>query len=219
MYVAQHMSSPPITAKPDTPVPAVREILQSHHFRHLPIVDEDVRLVGIVTDRDLRSAYPSSVIDQADHETAVQRLAETPVSAIMTAHPVSLRPQATLDDALFLLDRHKVGALPVVNQDRQVVGMFSMRDLMKAYNKLFGLGEPGSALIEIEDDGQPRILSRIAQALEDRGISFNRLVRATEAAERGGGDVIYLRVQTYNVHGVHEMLRAAGLQIIRPKAE
>lgn len=219
MYVAQHMSAPPITAQPDTPVPEVRGILQSHHFRHLPIVDENLRLVGIVTDRDLRSAYPSSVIDQADHESALQRLAETPVSAIMTSHPVSLRPQATLDDALFLLDRHKVGALPVVNQKRQVVGMFSMRDLMKAYNKLFGLGEPGSALIEIEDDGQPRILTRIAQALEDRGIPFNRLVRATETAERGGNDVIYLRVQTYNVHGVHEMLRAAGLRIVLPKPD
>ena len=84
MYVARHMSSPPVTVKPDSPVPVVREILRSHHFRHLPIVADDGRLVGIVTDRDLRSAYPSSMLDEADRKTALRNLEETPVSAIMT---------------------------------------------------------------------------------------------------------------------------------------
>ncbi len=219
MYVARHMSSPPITVNPNAPVPDVRELLRSHHFRHVPIVDDNGRLVGIVTDRDLRSAYPSSVLDETQRQAALQRLTETPVSDIMTANPVTLRPQATLDDALYLLDRHKIGALPVVNEARTVVGMFSMRDLMRAYNKLFGLGEPGSALIEIEDDGQTSILTRIAQSLEEREIPFTRLVRATGEHTKTGTNVIYLRVQTYNVHGVHVILKAAGLQVILPKPD
>ena len=215
MYLVQHMSSPPVTVQADAPIPAVQDILRSRHFRHMPVVDETGHLLGIVTDRDLRSAYPSSFLSDADRKAALDRLAETPVSAIMTCDSVSVPFTGTLDDALFLLDRHRVGALPVVNDKGIVVGMFSIRDLMRAYKKLFGLGERGSALIEIEDDGQPKLLTRIVQALEERKIPFTRLVRTTADETGTKRGVVYVRVHTYNIHGVREALRAADLRISR----
>jgi len=134
----------------------------------------------------------------------------------MTRKPVSLGPGATLDDALFLLDRHNVGAIPVVDEKGRLTGVFSIRDLMKAYKELFGLGERGSALIEVEDDGQPQILTRIVQALESGNIPFTRLVRTAAGESRTAKRAIYLRVHTYNVHGVHEILREAGLRVSVP---
>jgi acetoin utilization protein AcuB len=213
------MSAPPVGASPDTPIPDAREILRSHHFRHLPIIDDDDHLVGIVTDRDLRSAYPSSIAPVPDREEALKRLAETPVHTIMTRNPVVLACDATLDDALFLFDDHSVGAMPVVDRTGYVVGMFSAQDLIKAYNTLFGLGERGSALIGVVDDGQPRILSRIVDALDDQDVPVARLVRLKAEASSIKKDVIYLRVRTYNVHGVYRLLRAAGLQISTPNPE
>jgi acetoin utilization protein AcuB len=219
MYVVQHMSSPPVTVKPDVPIATARETLQSHHFRHLPVVDEDGRLMGMVTDRDLRSAYPSSMLDDSERQAALEQLARTPVSEIMTPEPVELIPGSTLDDALFLFDRHKVGALPVIDDQGRLTGVFSIRDLMKAYKELFGLGERGSALVEVEDDGQPQILTRIVQALESGSIPFTRLVRTASGESGTAKGPIYVRVHTYNVHGVHDILREAGLRITAPTAQ
>ena len=64
MFITQHMTRNPVTVSPETLLPAVREILQSGKFRHLPVVDGENHLVGIVTDRDLRSASPSSVLSE-----------------------------------------------------------------------------------------------------------------------------------------------------------
>jgi acetoin utilization protein AcuB len=140
----------------------------------------------------------------------MERLAETPISQIMTGDPASVGSEQTLDDVLFLFDRHKVGALPVLDDQGVVVGMFSIRDLIKAYTQLFGLGERGSALIEVEDDGQPHLLTRIVQALEERDIPFTRLVRATADGTTG---VVYVRVHTFNIHGIREALKSRGLRV------
>ena len=82
------------------------------------------------------------------HPHAQDRLENTPLSECMTKKPQFLDTASTLDDALFIMERLKIGALPVVNDGRRVVGVFSVQDLMKAYRRLFGLGEEGSAFLE-----------------------------------------------------------------------
>lgn len=216
MYAVQHMSSVPVTVKPDTSIAKAQETLLSHQFRHLPIVDDDGRLVGMVTDRDLRSAYPSSMLKDSERRAALEQLARTPVSGIMTTEPITLVPGATLDDALFLFDKHKVGALPVIDEQGRLTGVFSIRDLMRAYKELFGLGERGSALVEIADDGKPQTLTRIVQALESNNIPFTRLVRSTAEEGETARGVIYIRVHTCNLHGVQNALAESGLRINLP---
>jgi acetoin utilization protein AcuB len=215
MYVALHMSTPAITIREDVPLQGVREILRARNFRHLPVVDGDNRLVGMVTDRDLRSAYPSTMLDEAESRIELARMAQTPVRAIMSTELVTLAPTSTLDDALFLLDREMVGAIPVVDEQNCVTGVFSIRDLIKAYKRLFGLGERGSALVAIENDNKPRLLTRIVEVLEEHAIPFTRLVRSGE--ETGGPGIVYLRVNTFNLRAVHNALHEAGLAVIVPR--
>ncbi|MDA8166104.1 MAG: CBS domain-containing protein [Desulfobacteraceae bacterium] len=214
MYVAMHMSSPAVTIREDVPLQEVREILRAGRFRHLPVVDGDGKLVGMVTDRDLRSASPSTILDEAESRAELARMARTPVRTIMSTRLVTLAPTSTLDDALFLLDREKVGAIPVVDEHQCVVGVFSIRDLIKAYRRLFGLGERGSALIAIENDNKPRLLTRIVEVLEEQAIPFTRLV---QSEEDGGPGTVYLRVNTYNLRAVHAALQEAGLSVIVPR--
>ncbi|MCK9296139.1 MAG: CBS domain-containing protein, partial [Desulfobulbaceae bacterium] len=64
MYIARHMTSPALTVSPGTLLPEVREMMNTRKFRHLPVVDEEQRLIGMITDRDLRSAYPSSLLPE-----------------------------------------------------------------------------------------------------------------------------------------------------------
>ena len=215
MFITQHMTRNPVTVSPETTLPAVREILQNGRFRHLPVVDAEKHLVGIVTDRDLRSASPSSVLSEERIKACLTEFDQTPVSAIMSRTFFTLTPLSTLDDALILLDREKIGALPVVDQEQRVIGMFSMRDLMAAYRRLFGLGERGSAMIVVEHDGRRKPLSRIAKVLEEHNIRFTRLIR-TEA-EEAMPERIYLRVNTYNISAVHQALGEAGFAVVLPE--
>ncbi len=215
MFITQHMTRNPVTVSPETLLPAVREILKSGKFRHLPVVDAENHLVGIVTDRDLRSASPSSVLSGERLKACHADFDQTAVSAIMSRAFFTLNPMSTLDDALILLDREKIGALPVVDQEQRVIGMFSMRDLMGAYRRLFGLGERGSAMIVVEHDGKRKPLSRIAKVLEEHNIRFTRLIR-TEA-EGTAAERIYLRVNTYNISAVHQALGEAGFSVVLPE--
>jgi acetoin utilization protein AcuB len=217
MFVVNYMSAPPVIIQQNTSISEVKDILQNHNFRHLPVVDADNRLIGMVTDRDIRSAYPSSIMPDEGRKVCISDMRTTPVREIMSTAFAHLNLTSTLDDALFLLDRHNVGALPVLDEEDRVVGIFSIRDLMKAYRNLFGLGERGSTMIVVRDDGNAKPLTRIAGILEEHGINVTRLVR-TEPEKGKDTASIYLRVNTYNVGAVHSALKKAGFIAMLPTA-
>jgi acetoin utilization protein AcuB len=213
MYVSRYMTPNPITVRPDILIPEARQLLRSHHFRHLPVTGADGRLVGMVTDRDIRSAYPSTILSDAEGKKELERVAKTPVSRIMSPDPVSLYPHSTLDDALVILQKQNVGALPVVDEERVVAGVFSIRDLMRAYSELFGLGERGSRLVAIEDDGGAALLERIVKVLEAGEIPFTRLVKASESPDGKSQGAVFVRVQTCNMTKIRNAFEAAGLKL------
>lgn len=219
MYIANYMSKSPTTVRTETTIAEVKALLASKHFRHLPVVDADGRLLGMVTDRDVRSAYPSSVHTGKQNKDEFMKISQAPVAEIMSWDVVFLTAYATLDDALILLDRQLVGALPVVADDRTVIGIFSVRDLIKAYSQLFGLGERGSALVSVKDDGKPRPLTRIVHILEEHDIHFSRLVRPKAEPRGDGAKTISIRVNTMNLRAVHRALEEAGfvLDSMRPE--
>lgn len=206
MFVRDYMTRNPVTVTPDVVISVVRDLLRDKGFRHVPVIDENARLLGVVTDRDIRSAYPSLLVPEKERMAQLERMAQTPVKVIMSQNVVSLDCNATLDDALLLIDKKKVGAVPVINESGQVIGMFSIRDLMQAYSQLFGLAEKGSVLIILKNSEQADILSRILQTLESHNIVCTRLVRPIGSAH------IYLRVQTFNVRSVLALLRQEGFE-------
>lgn len=220
MYIAASMSADPLCLHPEMSLLQVRELISGKNFRHFPVTDAAGRLVGIVSDRDLRSAFPSTALNPMVRQDQLERLGQVRVDAIMSRAPITLPREATLDDALLLFDRHSIGALPVVDHDGRLVGIVTVRDVLGAYRRLFGIGGAGSSLIEVLDDGRPNLISRTATALEGGGISCTRIVR-TGAPGGAGGDrgTVYARVQTYNIHAVHAALRDAGLESVQRKPE
>ncbi len=209
MYIFRHMTPDPITVSPDMLLPEARALLNDYHFRHLPVVDAQGTLVGMLTDRDLRSAYPSSVITDSERRLVYERVEKTSVSEIMSTECVSVEADSTLDDALFLFDRDQLGALPVL-EDGRVVGIFSNRDLNAAYKTLFGVGEKGAVLIGILDDGSTTIMTRVVTLLEHEGIPFTRVLRIHDKRE---GDTIYLRINTFKIAAVLGLLEGGGFTI------
>jgi len=214
MFIADFMTAPARTVTPETLLPEARELMTTGNFRHLPVVDEHGRLVGIITDRDLRSAMPSGLMDEEERREYLHRFEALPVKAVMTEAVASLPAEATLDDALLLFDRTRVGGLPVLDGEERVVGILSIRDLLTAYRQLFGLGLKGSTLVGVEDDGQPKPLTRITGVLEASRIPFTRLLRTGEPGQ--GSGLIYVRIHTYNLSAVHQALTAAGFKTATP---
>ena len=217
MYILRHMTPAPLTVEPDILISEAREILRSNRFRHLPVIDKDWRLVGMVTDRDIRSAYPSSVLSGEELRHELEQVSKTPVSEIMSTDLVNLLPHSTIDDALLLLEKKRVGAIPVLDEKGVIVGIFSVRDLMRAYSRIFGLAEKGSSLITIKDDGEPNVLARIVKILEQKGIPLTRLSRTKLTEDEKSPGIVYIRVQTYNISAVYSVLVSAGFELVNPE--
>jgi len=214
MNISLHMTRNPLTAGPETSISAVNKIMKDNHFRHLPIVDSEGCLLGMVTDRDLRSALPSSVAAPDTKLPTCKTMEKTPVREIMSREITALNEFSTIDDALIILDRKKIGALPIIDKDKRLIGIFSTRDLIIAYRDLFGLGEKGSALVAVKNDGKPRPLSRIVHIMEAHDIHFSRIVLKGTLEDQRRDGVIYVRVNTYNLHAVHAALKEAGFTIL-----
>ena len=215
MFIRYHMTPSPITVTPDKTVAEAIDILQQYSIRHLLVVDEQGGLQGILSDRDLRSARPSSVARSKERQHVEDQVNSTPVSVLMTRDCLSLSPNATLDDALLLFQSRKIGALPVINEEEKVVGVFTTADLMNAYRGLFGLGEMGSVLVSIEDNGDPQAMSKLVRVMEEKQVSFTRLVRSDGGSK--SKPMIFLRINTYNVRSVYKALEAAGFTIHVPE--
>jgi acetoin utilization protein AcuB len=215
MFIRSHMTPSPITVTPDTTVAEAIDILQQYNIRHLLVVDQKGVLQGILSDRDLRSARPSSVARSKERQNVEEQVNNTPVSVLMTRDCLALSPNATLDDALLLFQSRKIGALPVLSEEEKVIGVFTTADLMNAYRCLFGLGEKGSVLVSIEDNGDPQAMSKLVKVMEEKQVSFTRLVRTDGASK--SKPMIFLRIKTYNVRSVYKALEAAGFTIHVPE--
>ena len=132
MKVSDLMTTSPITVGPETPVLDARQLMIDKRFRHV-LITEGPKLLGIVTDRDIRLNLPSPATSLSVWEINYL-LARLTVESVMTKSLVTVSPrQDTRDAALLMLD-HKIGALPVVDGG-QLVGIITETDLLRAYVK------------------------------------------------------------------------------------
>lgn len=217
MYVRYYMSTQLVTVTPDTLVGDASDLLEEHDIRHLPVVDTDEKLVGMLTDRDIRSAFPSTIVDSDDLQEKLDKVQKIPVSEIMSEKTMVLRTVSTLDDAMLFFEKRTIGALPVLDEMGKVVGILSFKDLMKAWQGLFGLGEKGSFLMALEIDSPDQSLTPLVQALEEYNIPFNRIIRTDGLGKEP--PMIYLKVKTYNIISVHNAIEQAGFTVHVPEDE
>ena len=130
MRVKDLINGPPITIAPDTPVLEARRVMQARAIRHLLVVEHD-RLVGIVTDRDIRLNMPSPATTLSVWEVNYL-LARLTVREVMTTSVIVVEPDRSARDAATLLVTEKIGALPVVDGER-LVGIVTETDFLRAF--------------------------------------------------------------------------------------
>jgi len=132
------MSRSPATIHSDALVRGAVEMMRKRRIRHLPVVDRERRLVGIVTDRDLRQVvFDPAVQDRLG--SLGEALGTLTVRDVMTWGVVTVQPETEIRQAARLMREQKIGALPVVAGDR-VVGMLTETDVLRAFQEVLGAG-------------------------------------------------------------------------------
>lgn len=138
LRVADCMTRGATTIRADALARGAADMMRTRRIRHLPVVDGDGGLVGIVTDRDLRQViFDPMVQARAGHVPDLLRTLT--VGEIMTRAVVTTRPETLLREAALLMHEQKVGALPVVSRGR-VVGILSETDVLKTFSQALGQG-------------------------------------------------------------------------------
>jgi len=204
MFIDDYMTTDVVTIRADAPLNQARSQLAKHGFHHLPVLDESDRLVGIITDRDVRSAYG---VQNAISESLT-------VAEVMTADPMTISPAATLDEALAVFCTNRFGALPVV-QHKKLVGMITTFDMLRAFYDVLGLDQPGCR-VEV---ALPNVRADLAHAFEALKTAPGNLISAIVSRMRrdGGEPALYLRVAGEDPRAVERHLRDRALIVLEPE--
>ncbi len=144
--VERVMTRDPATVEPDATLSDAAERLVQGGFRHLPVVDPGGRLVGLLSERDLRGKLGTDLEDFP--EATLEALSE-PVSGAMRPDPITVSPRTPLGELLGIFADERVGALPVVGDDDRLVGIVSYVDLLAFLREEAG-GPPARAPREEE---------------------------------------------------------------------
>ncbi|HTK91806.1 MAG TPA: CBS domain-containing protein [Verrucomicrobiae bacterium] len=134
MIVRELMTSAVITVLPSMPMFEARDLMRKERIRHLPVTTLHGRLLGIVTDRDIRLNLPSQATSLSMWEVN-HLLAQLTVGDVMTETVISVGPSLPAREAAQLMVDHRIGALPVEDAGR-LVGIITETDLLRALTKL-----------------------------------------------------------------------------------
>jgi acetoin utilization protein AcuB len=213
MFVSRSMARKVATVDRETSLLEAQKLMKQHQIRHLPVVDAAHKLVGIVTDRDVRSALPYDLAKGEGGAAEREKYAHIKVDDAMTTDLLTISPNHTLQDAILLIEQKKVGAFPVVDDDNRLVGILSVRDLLRAFINVLGIGEPGTLLCVLVEEcvGQ---LKKIVDIITEENISCGSVLVARYWEEDKRAVFVYLLSQ--NVTRVKKRIEEIGFTLLKP---
>jgi len=142
MLVGDWMSQNVVTATGDVSMIKAGRMMRDRKIRRLPVVDKDGKLIGIVSERDLKAASPSDATSLDMYELTYL-LSEMKVKNIMTTSPRFLRPTDTVERAALIMRDLKIGSLPVVDAAGKVVGIITDTDIFRLLVSITGIDQGG----------------------------------------------------------------------------
>ncbi len=200
MLVKEWMSRDPVTITDETSMMKAILLMKQHRFRRLPVLHQG-KLVGIVSDRDLKEASPSKATTLDVHEL-YYLLAELQVKEIMTRNPLTVSPEDTVERAAQLMLEHTISGLPVVDEKGDVAGILTQSDVFRAFMHITGIQQGGVQFaLRLED--QPGLIKEVVDLLRARGARFVSLLSSYATAREGFRDV-YIRVKNLSPEAVEE---------------
>ena len=204
MLVQDIMTRNVVAIGPEMPISDVNTLMEQRTIRHFPIVEAG-GLIGIVSDRDIRvvgSEHPKSP-KGVSMKHAVRMIMKSPV---LTAHPLD-----PVEEAAKVLRLHKIGAMPVLD-DESLVGIVTAIDFLEAMTKMTGVYDATSRL-EIEVDNRPGALAALLESIAKKNVNVSSVMTTRSDSEAVN---FVLRVNTIDARGLAKHLRDEGFQILWP---
>ena len=212
LLVKDSMTREIVTLSPDETAGTALALCRERRIRHLPVLSEG-RLVGIVSDRDLRSSTPA-----LGDQSRAAALQEILVEDVMARDVVTTLPDDPIEQAANTMRERRIGCLPVV-EGGELVGIITASDVMDALVYLIGANEPGSRM-EIALPDRPGSLAGAAGVFGMCGIN---IVSAAMGPTRDPADegavkerVVVFRVDTIDTSEVVKYLEEAGYSVLWP---
>ena len=191
MLIKDWMTREPITINDDTSMIKAIHIMKQQRFRRLPVLHQG-RLVGVITDRDLKEASPSKATTLDVHEL-YYLLGELQVKEIMTRNPVTVDMNDTVEHAAQVMLEQTISGMPVLDAHGELVGIITQSDIFRAFMHITGVRQGGVQFaLRLEDT--PGLIKEVVDLLRARGARFVSLLSSYATSKEGFRDV-YLRVK------------------------
>ena len=168
MFVGERMSRPVISVSPEDPINEVLAMFRNEHIRRAPVM-KGGKLVGIVSDRDLLNASPSSATTLSVWELNYL-ISKVKIKDVMTKKVITVNADVPIEEAARIMADKKIGGLPVVSSDK-VVGMITETDLFKILLELMGARQKAIRVTVTVPD-RPGELAKITKAIANNGGDF-----------------------------------------------
>jgi CBS-domain-containing membrane protein len=188
-----------VTVLPRLSVQSAMRLMHDGRFRHVPVLEDD-RLVGILSDRDVRGREHLSIAE------------------VMQREVITVNPSTPVEVAARLLLDNKIGALPVVDEaSGALVGIVSQTDLFGVLAQLLG-GDDPSTRLELQLEDLPGQLALVARLAHDRQVPITSLVTLPATSDTPGRRCVVLRIGTILARPFIDELRQAGIAVDSPSA-
>ena len=210
-FMREKIQRNPVTISPEASFFEARNLIHEKGIRHLPVVDKNGKLVGIVTDRDIREAAPSDATLLSVQELNYL-LGKLKVSAFMTPKEklLTISPDALIEEAVQLMHDHKIGCLPVVEGEK-LYGIFTETDALSHLVDIFGYKEKGTRLtVGLED--KPGTMLGILEVIKKHNVNVISIVSPSFMVE--GKRIAAIRIKTEDYKDVIQDLEKAGYQVL-----
>jgi len=211
LLVKDSMTREVVALPPQSTAGEALALCRERRIRHLPVLADD-RLVGIVSDRDLRSATPA--LGDPSRAEALGRIL---VHEVMAREVATAHPDDPIEEAANAMRERKIGCLPVIEDDA-LVGIVTSSDVMEALVYLMGAHEPGNRLEVVMPD-RPGTLAGVAGIFGELGINIVSVVAGPRRSLPGSsqpGRIAVFRADTIDLREAVEILERAGYAVLWP---
>jgi acetoin utilization protein AcuB len=210
-FMREKIQRNPVTISPDASFFEARALIHEKGIRHLPVVDKNNHLVGIVTDRDIREAAPSDATLLSVQELNYL-LGKLKVGSIMTPKEklITITPDTIIEEAVQLMHDHKIGCLPVIEGEK-LYGIFTGTDALAHFVDIFGVKVRGTRLtVALED--KPGTMLGILEIMNKHNVNIISIVTPSFMVE--GKRIAAIRIQTEDYQNIVKELEKAGYPVL-----
>jgi acetoin utilization protein AcuB len=204
MLVQHWMTRNPVAVEANTPFLEARLIMKERKIGHLPVVDRG-KLIGVVTDRDIKEAAPSgaTTLDVFELNYLLMKMK---VRDLIKREPITIKPTNSVEKAATLMFEHKVGCLPVVDDGGALVGIITGRDLLGVMVDILGYKEKGTRIaFEVPDTREA--YQMLVHVIKDYSLDFRSLVSSALHSRPGYRDFV-IRVKGESADALVKELKA-----------